>query len=138
MFNIFAATLEHISKTILDALTMPSSTAATKLDLESKSFRELQGLCRKQNLPVKGNTEALKKRLIAEYAKSTKVKHAAPTKEKGNEFKPPPKKKPKPSPADDLICPITMELPVEPVVAEDGRTYEYVVKCWCCDDVFPL
>ena len=26
---------------------------------------------------------------------------------------------------DDLICPITLELPFDPVVAEDGRVYEY-------------
>ena len=25
------------------------------------------------------------------------------------------------SPADELICPITLELPFEPVTAEDGR-----------------
>ena len=28
------------------------------------------------------------------------------------------------SPEDDLICPITLELPLEPVVAEDGIVYE--------------
>ena len=103
-----------------------SSSAAIQLDLESKSFRELQGLCRKRNLPVKGNTQALKQRLL-EYEKFTKAKRVAPKKGKGIELKSPPKKKPKPSPADDLICPITTELPVEPVVAEDGRTYEYVL-----------
>jgi len=27
--------------------------------------------------------------------------------------------------ADELICPITFELPLNPVVAEDGRTYEH-------------
>ena len=26
--------------------------------------------------------------------------------------------------ADEWICPITLDLPLDPVVAEDGRTYE--------------
>ncbi|CAB9504392.1 repeat-containing protein [Seminavis robusta] len=33
---------------------------------------------------------------------------------------------PKKSPADGLICPISLELPWEPVMAEDGRVYESV------------
>ncbi|CAB9504962.1 Sel1 domain protein repeat-containing protein [Seminavis robusta] len=36
----------------------------------------------------------------------------------------PPRKRPKKSPADDLLCPITLGLPFEPVIAEDGRVYE--------------
>ena len=28
------------------------------------------------------------------------------------------------SPGDELVCPISLELPVEPVMAEDGRIYE--------------
>jgi TPR repeat protein len=35
-----------------------------------------------------------------------------------------PSKCQKKSPEDDLICPITLELPWDPVVAEDGRVYE--------------
>ena len=34
------------------------------------------------------------------------------------------KESPKKSPADDLICPITRELPWDPVTAEDGKIYE--------------
>ena len=37
---------------------------------------------------------------------------------------PPAAKRPKKSPADDLICPITLELPWDPHTAEDGRVYE--------------
>jgi U-box domain/Sel1 repeat len=33
-------------------------------------------------------------------------------------------KRQKKSPEDDLICPITLELPWDPVTAEDGRVYE--------------
>ncbi|CAB9521008.1 Sel1 domain protein repeat-containing protein [Seminavis robusta] len=36
----------------------------------------------------------------------------------------PSNKCPKKSPTDDLICPITLELPWDPVIAEDGRVYE--------------
>ncbi|CAB9521009.1 SAM and U-box domain-containing protein 1 [Seminavis robusta] len=35
-----------------------------------------------------------------------------------------PSKRPKKSPSDDLICPISLELPWDPVIAEDGRVYE--------------
>ena len=35
-----------------------------------------------------------------------------------------PAKRAKKSFADDLICPITLELPWEPVMAEDGRVYD--------------
>ena len=35
------------------------------------------------------------------------------------------KPKKKQSPADDLICPITLLLPIDPVAAEDGRIYEH-------------
>ncbi|CAB9521012.1 Sel1 domain protein repeat-containing protein [Seminavis robusta] len=37
---------------------------------------------------------------------------------------PPSNKRPKKSPSDDLICPINLELPWDPVIAEDGRVYE--------------
>ncbi|CAB9529848.1 Putative E3 ubiquitin-protein ligase LIN [Seminavis robusta] len=37
---------------------------------------------------------------------------------------PQPAKRPKKSPADDLICPISLELPWDPVTAEDGRVYD--------------
>lgn len=95
-------------------------------DLNSKSYRELQELCRKAKLSTAGKTVELKKRLQAETAKASKTKRAAaPKKENG----PPTKKakqsvQPKQSPADDLICPITLELPIDPVMAEDGRMYE--------------
>ena len=37
------------------------------------------------------------------------------------EEKAPPAKKQKRAIEDDLICPISLELPFEPVIAEDGR-----------------
>ena len=126
-FHSCSCFLLRASQTAVDTLTM-SSTAPAKVDLDSKSFRELQDLCREAKLSVKGNTAALKKRLRAENTKANKAKRAAPKTD--NVTKNPPKKKAKsspaakPSPADDLICPITLELPVDPVMAEDGRTYE--------------
>ena len=134
MLNYFSSNFAQTPKIILVALTMSSlirflsssssPAAASKADLESKSYRELQSLCREANLSVKGTTEVLRKRLLSESARVKKTKRLPPKAEKGDKIKAPPKKKSKPSPADDLICPITTELPLEPVVAEDGRTYE--------------
>eukprot|EP00550_Attheya_septentrionalis_P003018 CAMPEP_0198281798 /NCGR_PEP_ID=MMETSP1449-20131203/1671_1 /TAXON_ID=420275 /ORGANISM="Attheya septentrionalis, Strain CCMP2084" /LENGTH=90 /DNA_ID=CAMNT_0043977717 /DNA_START=9 /DNA_END=277 /DNA_ORIENTATION=+ len=35
-----------------------------------------------------------------------------------------PSKRRKLSPSDELVCPITLDLPFDPVTAEDGRVYE--------------
>lgn len=133
LFNFFGQAL--LVKIIFDLLTMWSSfpfsasnaEAAPNHDHESKSYRELQDLCRTANLSVKGNTQALKKRLSSAAAgsKTKRVPLKNGKRDKvATTLKDPPQKKIKPSPAEDLICPITTELPVDPVVAEDGRTYE--------------
>ncbi|CAB9503809.1 Sel1 domain protein repeat-containing protein [Seminavis robusta] len=48
----------------------------------------------------------------------TKRKYSGP----GDQTQQP--KRPKKSLADDLICPISLELPLDPVTAEDGRVYD--------------
>ena len=42
--------------------------------------------------------------------------------------------------ADEYVCPITAELPVDPVTAEDGRFYErHAIEYWLKDhDTSPL
>ncbi|CAB9526760.1 unknown protein [Seminavis robusta] len=86
------------------------SNAAANNDLDTKSYRELQQACRTAKLPSSGTAEVLRKRL-RDSMDAEETAHQ-------------PAKRHKKSPADDLICPISLELPFDPVFAEDGRVYE--------------
>ena len=96
------------------------------------SYKQLQCECKKAGLAAIGNTEALRKRLQDWFdgTKDTSGKQGAKRERDTDDddevivVEPPAKKHPKKSPSDDLICPITLELPWEPVTAEDGRVYE--------------
>ncbi|CAB9529849.1 Sel1 domain protein repeat-containing protein [Seminavis robusta] len=81
------------------------STAATNVD--TMSCRQLQQECNMRSLRASDKAEVLRKRL-RQSMQATR----------------PPAKRPKKSAADDLICPISLELPWDPVTAEDGRVYE--------------
>ncbi|CAB9516986.1 Sel1 domain protein repeat-containing protein [Seminavis robusta] len=69
-------------------------------DLSSMSHKALREHCRNLQLSADGTKEALRRRLKSWQQSKNK------------------------NPADDLICPITLELPVDPVTAEDGFLYE--------------
>lgn len=77
-------------------------------EISDLSFRQLQNACRQANISGKGSTEILRKRLREFHEQKSDDR---PTKHQK-------------SPADDLVCPITLDLPWEPVIAEDGRIYE--------------
>ncbi|CAB9523010.1 Putative E3 ubiquitin-protein ligase LIN [Seminavis robusta] len=85
-----------------------STTGANK-NLDTMSYRQLQLECQRANLRASGKAQVLRKRL----RQSKKVEATQP-----------PAKRPTKSAADDLICPISLELPWDPVTAEDGRVYE--------------
>ncbi|CAB9516582.1 Sel1 domain protein repeat-containing protein [Seminavis robusta] len=76
-------------------------------NLAELSFRDLQRECRDAGLDRSGTAAMLRKRLQESLNKQQRSN-----------------KRTKKSPADDLLCPITLELPWDPVTAEDGRVYE--------------
>lgn len=95
----------------------PSSFALASLflffrmssEIDSLSYRHLQAQCREAGLSAGGDTNALRKRL---------------REHKEDVMNSPSTKRQKKSAEDDLLCPITLELPRDPVTAEDGRVYE--------------
>lgn len=94
-------------------------------EIAALSFRELQNECRKANLSTRGNTEILRKRLRDQLEPAPKRAVSRASETAADEQEPEPKRqKNGKSVADDLVCPITLELPWDPVTAEDGRVYE--------------
>ena len=110
-------------------------------EISALSYHELRRECRRADLRANGTTEALRTRLLDHS--STELDSQPDTKKQKNENESPNNAtEPKPddeeqksdaderamketkSVADDLICPITHELPFDPVTAEDGRIYE--------------
>ena len=73
-------------------------------EASSMNYADLKKECKKEGLSQRGKTEDLRKRLQS---------HIQATSESA--------KRQKRCPSDDLICPITLELPFDPVMAEDGR-----------------
>ena len=96
------------------------SASKDKHGYDCMSYRELQQSCKNADLLTSGNTETLRKRLYAwrEFDDSLK-RHQEWRKD--NEAS---NKRHKKDPAADLVCPITLEFPWEPVMAEDGRVYD--------------
>ena len=82
-------------------------SATGKLDLDSLSYHELQKKCREEGLTASGNAMKLKQRLRTKLVGKVKTK-----------------KKFSPNSVEDLICPIIKQLPIDPVMAEDGKLYE--------------
>ncbi|CAB9516575.1 Sel1 domain protein repeat-containing protein [Seminavis robusta] len=101
--------------------------ANRKFHLDSISHGELQQECKKSELSASGTPEVLRNRLRrAKQAKENRHKeneaidvHAKDTHAKEHQAK-----RTKESVADDLICPISLDLPWDPVTAEDGRVYD--------------
>lgn len=84
------------------------------------SYKELQTECRKANLSAVGSTQVLRKRLRGWLTSQKRAVEENAVSESGDSR---PTKRTR-SAADDLLCPITLELPFDPVTAEDGRVYE--------------
>lgn len=118
-----------------------SNMTFTAEEISALSYHELRCECRRADLHANGTTEALRTRLL-EHSK-TELDSQPHTKKQKNENESPnnatepkadheeqksdadePVTKQTKSVADDLICPITHELPFDPVTAEDGRIYE--------------
>ena len=76
------------------------------------SYRMLQQACRAKNLSAAGDSETLRERLVNWERFDDWMKHKELS------------KKQKINVTDDIVCNITLELPVDPVTAEDGRVYE--------------
>ena len=84
------------------------------------AYKELQGACKEAGLSAGGSSGVLLKRLRAVSMKSEARQGGDAAVDDVQE--PPPKRQKKAS--DDLICPILLELPLDPVTAKDGRVYE--------------
>eukprot|EP00978_Attheya_sp_CCMP212_P024021 scaffold74754_cov41-Attheya_sp.AAC.1 len=108
----------YYSTTRHQTMSMMSSIA-TLANLDSLSYQELQAECRQANLSTSGNTGKLKQRL-----RGFLISHNNKREAEGGDVNPRPAKRNQKSPSDDLICPITHDLPFDPVTAEDGRVYE--------------
>ncbi|CAB9510919.1 expressed unknown protein [Seminavis robusta] len=85
-----------------------STANGTSNNLDKMSFHELRQECKKSKISASGTAEALRKRLRS--SKQTQGNANA--------------KRQKTSIADEFICAISLELPWDPVTAEDGRVYE--------------
>ena len=77
---------------------------ATVEEIQEMNYNQLKEECKKEGLSMKGKTEVLRNRLEKHVEEAARAK-----------------KRQKRCPSDDLICPITLELPYDPVMAEDGR-----------------
>jgi hypothetical protein len=97
-------------------------------DIESMSYRELQKACKEAGLPAVGTAENLKlrirvthlqKRSLEEKRSSEEAKEADIGADEENDPDVS-NKKMKPSLLLEFKCPIYHELPIDPVVAEDG------------------
>ena len=102
-------------------------TTFTTEEIAKMTYKDLRTACGEANISKGGDTKSLRKRLkqwCTTQTKKTpqkKKRSASVTKiEDGSSDN----KRQKFNPADDLICPITTDLPVDPVTAEDGRVYE--------------
>ena len=93
----------------MSTMTLP----AKGRDLNSLTYKELQRECRKANLKATGPAKQLRERLHENLQSEKTI---------SSEFSESPKKNS--AAVDDLICPITLALLFDPVVAEDGRIYE--------------
>ena len=105
-------------------------------NLVSLSYRELQQECRRRNLTAAGNAQKLRQRIRgSSRLRIILLGHSSEDDDNSDSDsdsddssistpQPPKKKQKKDCPSKDLICPITRELPVDPVMAEDGITYE--------------
>lgn len=97
--------------------------------LNSLSYRELRKECAASGIPATGNTQALRKRLLEHVSEGKPSATVS-----GSTTQPPNVRaesaatSQKRSPAEDLVCPITLELPVDPVMLEDGIV-EYSESC---------
>lgn len=102
---------------------VPSTMSAlTEEEITDLSYRELQIECRRLNLTASGATKKLRQRLRSWCRQQQQQQQ-----EEDNTTTSPEKErtaKRLKSVTMDLICPITMELPFEPVTAADGRVYE--------------
>jgi TPR repeat protein len=83
-------------------------------DIAAMDYKQLQDACKSAGLSAGGATGTLRKRLRAAFMginnQDDDVEEPAPKRQK--------------CASDELICPITYELPFYPVTAEDGRVYE--------------
>ena len=99
--------------------------ALTNDEILSLSFNELRSECRNAKIPSGGNTQALRKRLrewsSAQGSNDDEDSQGRTTNQNNNDAS---NKRQKKSPADNLICAITLSLPWEPVTAADGCLYE--------------
>ena len=88
------------------------------VDIEAMSYRELQKACKVAGLPAKGTTQNLKDRLRENALVPGTTKETKKSVE--------PKKKVEPSRLiHEFVCSISLQLPLNPAVAEDGKIYEY-------------
>lgn len=97
------------------------------MDFSTLSYRELQQECKKRGLPAGGTADVLKMWLVQAQGPpipSNGTEGGGKPKAESKPEDEPPTKRRKKDPADDLICPINLNLPIDPVMAEDGRVYE--------------
>ena len=102
------------------------ASSANEVLVLSLSFNGLRKECTKHGLAASGNASVLRKRLRCFFGKAkpdpegrndtSSSKRSCTSSEEQKSSK-----RQKRSIVDDLLCPITLELPVDPVTAEDGR-----------------
>ena len=79
------------------------------------SYHQLQNECRKLDLETTGKTEVLRQRLRDHLVNGQAKSDPNPSIQKRQKMS---------HIAEDLVCPISLELPFDPVIAADGRVYE--------------
>ena len=100
-------------------------TSPSQSSIQSMSFRELRKECTKNGLSAGGNSSALRKRLFRWLrenkpdadSNSSLAEEVASSKRRKRSIE------------DDLLCPITWELPIDPVTAEDGALRRIASAC---------
>ena len=92
---------------------MASKESFSRDEIDGMSPRQLRVECENIGLDKKGRPGQLKLRLTRWSIKQIKKKAILEAKAKEA-----------PDLSEDLICPITRELPFDPAIAEDGRMYE--------------
>jgi SAP domain/U-box domain len=100
--------------------------------IKSLTRDQLREECKRVNLLTTGEKADLQQRLLNHHQAVTRdIENGTLTRiengktddtKENNDPKPPPA--PKECPSADLICPITLQLPWDPVTADDGRVYE--------------
>jgi U-box domain/Sel1 repeat len=111
---------------------MPPTKKSNASMVFSLTYRQVRKECINVGLSPNGSIDELRQRLLEFQETHPAVATAPPAKRKRKNKKAkktrtedaPPPKKAKKSIAADLTCPITLELPFDPVTAEDGRVYE--------------